>query len=282
MNAPPVLLFPANPTVGQFWQGYVWNGSMWVCTTTNGMQIFTQVFNAAGTYMPSPGLISCVVETIGGGGAGGGVGAPASNESLGGSGGGSGGYSRKTLPAALVLGGVLVTIGAGGDFGPNTGQAPSGGTTAFGALCVAYGGIGGWAMFPGVTAPQPGGGAPPGIGDVAFPGAAGTAGYWLVFTTANTNFSAATPLGGHVYGGNANLMIGANTSTAGPSGLPNTGAGGAGACINQMTTPTSAAGGGGGSGLCIVTEYCWADSAAGCCPPGGGARVAYGYNEGCE
>jgi hypothetical protein len=273
MNAPP---FPPNPSFGQYFGNWVWSGSRWVCTNTNGVRIVVQKFFASAPYTPSPGLITAMVEAWGGGGAGGGVGAPASNECLGGSGGGSGGYSRIALASGLVLGGVNVTIGAGGAFGGDNGQALPGQATSFGALCVANGSIGGWAMFPSVSNPEPGGGAPPGIGDLALPGATGTPGYWLVFATANTNFSAATPLGGQIAGGNSGLMIGAGSGSDGLFGAANTGAGGAGATINQMATPTSFAGGGGGSGLCIVTEYCWADAVDdGCgCGPTGMARVA--------
>jgi hypothetical protein len=273
MNAPP---FPPNPSFGQYFGNWVWSGSRWVCTNTNGVRIVTQVFRASAPYTPSPGLITAVVETFGGGGAGGGVGQPQSNECLGGSGGGSGGYSRITLASGLVLGGVNVTIGAGGAYGGNAGQALSGAATSFGALCVANGGDGGWAMFPGVTSPQPGQGASAGIGDVAYPGACGQPGYWLLFDTPNVNFSAACPLGGQIFGGNVGVMIGVDTSAQGPTALPNTGAGGSGAASNQMTTATSQAGGGGGSGICIVTEYCWADAVDdGCgCGPTGMARVA--------
>lgn len=256
MNAPP---FPLNPTVGQRFGQWVWNGGRWVCSPATGVQVIIQTFTASGPYMPSPGLVTAVVECWGAGGAGGGVGEPSSNEALGGSGGGSGGYSKKALAAALVAGGVQVTIGVGGAYGPNSGKAPDGTATSFGALCVANGGIGGWAMFPSVSDPEPGGGAPPGVGDVASPGATGAPGYWLVFTAPQTNYSSATQLGGQINGGNAGLMLGANNGFAGPSGAPNSGAGGAGATANQLSAPTSFAGGGGGSGLCVVTEYCWMD-----------------------
>lgn len=272
MNAPASRIappFPTNPAVGERHGSWVWNGVTWVCAPTTGIQVLTTVFTASGPYMPSPGLVSVTVECIGGGGAGGGVGDPANNIAGGGSGGGSGGYSSKTLPAALVLGGVQVTIGAGGAFGGNAGQADNGQATTFGALCVANGGSGGFAMFPGVTAPEPGAGAAPGVGDVALPGAAGTAGYWELFDAAQTNFSSATPLGGQIRGGNANLMTGAGNGANGPPAAPNTGAGGAGATANQLATPTSFSGGGGGSGLVIVTEYCWAtgDSGEDCMNP---------------
>src|SRR5580704_13026830 len=142
MNVVPP--FPVNPQFGQFWNSWVWNGSRWVCTSGSGMRVVTQVFHASAPYSPSPGLVTAVVECVGGGGGGG----PCAESTVtigGGGGAGSGGYSRVTLAAALVLGGVNVTIGAGG-FGGNPlpdGIANAGQPTTFGAMCVANGGGGG-------------------------------------------------------------------------------------------------------------------------------------------
>lgn len=263
MNAPP---FPLNPSVGQIAGNYVWNGSMWVCMNqTVGMQVSITTFTTSGVYMPAAGLTSLVVECIGGGGGGGGVAQPTSNEVFSGSGGGSGGYSRKALPASLVLGGVVVTIGAGGVNGGNQGQAGAGGATTFGALCVANGGLGGFAMYPSVTAPEPGAGAAPGIGDVALPGSAGDPGTWLVLS-APSNTTLGSPNGGVMWGGDQGVMVGAATATQGLNGRPNTGAGGGGGIINQYATATSVAGGAGGTGVCIVTEYVWGGQSGGCAP----------------
>jgi hypothetical protein len=276
MNAP----FPPNPGFGQTYGGWTWNGSRWVCTTAPGLRIVVQTFRVSAPYTPSPGLISCVVETFGGGGGGGGITGydTASNQWItAGGGGGSGGYSRIALAAALVLGGANVTIASGGAQGTPTVSGGNGGATSFGALCVANGGYGGGTFTPNGPYGFPGQGAAPGIGDVAFPGVPGGAGQVTAFATETTfDFSGGT--GGAIFGGSVATITGAGGFNDGANGMPNTGAGGTGACGNQVGPPAVTQGGGmGGSGLCVVTEYCWADGAdsdCGCGPGSGQARIA--------
>jgi hypothetical protein len=287
--APP---FPPNPAFGDVFGNWVWSGSRWVCTNTNGIRIVCQVFPASAPYMPSPGLVTAVVECVGGGAGGGGAlsSVPPSFTveawSCGGGGGGSGGYSRIALAAGLVAGGVNVTIGAGGAGGPATVQTTgaAGGVTSFGALCVANGGNGGGsnvsgapsALDPSVGYGGLGGG--PGIGDVAVWGNSGGSGGTEVF---NPNLANSVVWGG--FGGAS--FFGSSPSGAvdlaqggGVAGNNGTfGAGGSGAASAVNTRP--AVGGVGGSGLCVVTEYCWADvtdPGCGCGPTSGGARVAIG------
>jgi|SRR5580700_3287121 hypothetical protein len=278
MNAPP---FPANPSFGQYFGNWVWSGSRWVCTNTSGVRVVVQVFGASAPYTPSPGLITAVVETVGGGGGGGGS-LNTGGGAGGGGGGGSGGYSRVALASGLVLGGVNVTIGQGGagtvDPASPSGKSLPGTATSFGALCVASGGGGGQANNGGIGGIYQGdAGVPaaPGIGDVAAPG--------------NPGFPGATYAAGAGAGaiqlvvggtGGATLFGGAGQSALCPPGAALTGAagtgwgaGGAGAAVNEVTN--DAYGGAGGAGICIVTEYCWADAiddGCGCGP--GGARVA--------
>jgi hypothetical protein len=274
MNAPP---FPANPAFGQYFGNWVWSGSRWVCTNTNGVRIVVQVFRASAPYTPSPGLISAVVETVGAGGDGGaaaGV-APFTN---GGGGGGSGGYSRITLASGLVLGGVNVTIGQGAQVAGGTefDYGPSGGPTSFGSMCVANGGTGGGGNAAalaiwGFSGP----GALPGIGDLALPGNPGGVGTSLVENTFALNCIGG--FGGSIWGGGgiSNLV---GSGATGP-GFPGTGpgAGGSGACTNNNPTTEEQPGGAGAAGICIVTEYCWADAiddGCGCGTTMSGARVA--------
>jgi hypothetical protein len=276
MNAPP---FPTNPSFGQYFGNWVWSGSRWVCTNTNGVRLVTQVFRASAPYMPSPGLISCVVECWGAGGGGGAVvGIPTYIVS--GGGGGSGGYSRITLASGLVLGGVNVIVGAGG--APSEGNPPvpggSGGATSFGAFCVANGGGGAYGNDTSTEFGNGGAPAQPGVGDIAAPGSFGFAGQTIIIPTGSPmlnmlgwgGYGATTMLGG-----GDQQAAGPGTVSPGTGGVPNTGSGGIGAISNQ-TSGQFANGGPGGSGLCVVTEYCWADTIDdGCgCGPTGGARVA--------
>jgi hypothetical protein len=276
MNAPP---FPPNPAVGQGFQSWVWNGSRWVCTAAPGIRIVTQVFPASAPYTPSPGLMSLVAETWGGGG-GGGACAQAPNTIGGGGGGGSGGYSRVTLAAALVLGGVNVTIGAGGFGGnpPDSSESLPGGATSFGSMCVANGGLGGISNNSGVSWGSPGPGAPVGVGSVVFPGNPGLPGTSTTVDPSDPFTNASNGAGGAIAGGGGLVTL--VTSGVGAAGSPGLGpgAGGSGAVINQASVGVLP-GGTGGNGMCIVTEYCWADAMddGGCgCAPTGGARVAIG------
>jgi hypothetical protein len=238
------------------------------------MRVLIQTFTAPGTYQPSPGLVSLVVECIGGGGGGGQCGTPSgdANVIVTGAGGGSGGYSRKALAGSLVLGGVAVTV-AGSAAAQLTGTP-----TSFGAFCVANGGGGGQGNSG--TSPdygQAGIEANPGIGDVAFPGACGENGTLdVVAASPLAAISAQGGRGGCIFGGTSSVVVAPANAANGVPGASNTGAGGSGAAINQLGTLTVYNGGAGGSGLCIVTEYCWADTtggSSGCvnvpaCPPG--------------
>ena len=234
-----------------------------LCPPATGVRVVTQVFLASAPYMPSPGLVTAVVETIGGGGEGGAVSSGSVTFILFGGGGGSGGYSRKTLAASLVAGGVAVTVGG------------QGAATSFGALCVANGGLPGGSNNATTLFGGPGLPAPPGIGDIALPGNCGVAGSYQVYTTPfNTSVSGA--LGGTMWGGGNTNDVGYPGQAAGANGSANTGAGGQGAVSNQVSAPTDTIlGGAGGSGLCIVTEYCWADVVPeDCGTTMSGARVA--------
>jgi hypothetical protein len=279
MNAPP---FPTNPSFGQYYGNWVWSGSRWVCTNTNGVRLVTQVFTASAPYMPSPGLISAVVECYGAGGGGGAANCLGqATLVIAAGGGGSGGYSRIVLASGLVLGGVNVTIGvggAGGAVGGNTGGA--GTATSFGAFCVANGGGGGENNDESASPASLWGRAGPagavGVGDVAFAGSEGFSGMVLLFPTP-TPSAFQGGAGGQIFGGNTNSYVSTGGFDSGKNAQANSGAGGSGAIVNQSSTAGVPPGGAGGSGLCIVTEYCWADTVddgCGCGPTSGQARVA--------
>lgn len=262
MNAPP---FPINPSVGEWAGAWVWNGVQWVASPTTGLRQNVVTFAASGPYMPSAGLVSCNVECVGGGGGGGGVTLGANGASYIGSGGGggAGGYSRKTLPGALVRGGVMVTVGAGGVFSePGTSQASGNGTaTTFGAFCSANGGSGGNDWTAGTqNVGQPGTGGAAGIGDLAFAGATGYAGTSNIFTAPPVQMGGMGGNGGQGFFGGApgggDAWIGGAVN--GHDGSLGTGSGGAGGVVNQVANGT-ANGGQGGDGICVVTETLWGD-----------------------
>lgn len=207
-------------------------------------------FLGSGTYTPSDGITSIIVELVGGGGSGAGATASASQVSAGG-GGGAGGYSIERILAAALGATETVTIGAGGaapTAGNNAGNA--GGTTSFGSLLSATGGSGGGtsstAAVIGVAGTDAGAGSG---GDVNAQGGAGGG--------ATARFSDAIVLGGgggDSYfggGGAARLTFGA-ASVAGRQG-GNYGAGGSGGV--SIDAGGAVAGGAGAAGVVIVTEY---------------------------
>lgn len=105
-----------------------------------GRLINVQMFTATGTYTPTAGTKSVVVEVVGGGGASGGTAATSSSTVAAGGSGGGGGYAKSRLTSGFA--GVTVTVGSGG--APVAGgQGTSGGTSSFGSLLSATGGVGG-------------------------------------------------------------------------------------------------------------------------------------------
>jgi hypothetical protein len=279
MNAVPGIPFPRNPAVGDRWQNWVWNGSRWVCSP-GGFVLIRQVFLANAIYQPSIGLISGRARTRGGGGGGGAAGpSPLATYITGGGGGGSGSQSELVFPASLVLGGVTVNIGLGGAGGlisPIAAQGSPGGTTSFGALCSAPGGLGGFPAHPGTAVGEPGPGGPRGVGDFTTPGSDGAPG---INTQVVTGFAQIvwSGRGGQLDSGGHATDIGPGGGVGGRPGDANTGAGGGGALFNADPTGAIYEGAFGGSGFCLVDEYCWIEPGSeGCCPDEvGQARVAW-------
>lgn len=269
MNAPP---FPLNPAVGQRFGNWVWNGTRWVSTQATGVQVITTVFLQSAPYQPSPGLVSLIVRCTAGGGGGG---AAINNAAappyviVSGSGGGAGEFASKTLPAALVLGGVLVTVGAGGAGSTGANNAGIGGDTLFGAYCVARGGNGATDMVAEVAVGVPGDGGGwgsegGGAGDFGYYGASGMQGTNQNSTTALA-LGASGGMGGANFGGNKAVHAQPSQIVPGASAQNSSGAGGTGGVINQAVG--TAVGGAGGSGLVVIDEFCWGDIGDDCCQP---------------
>lgn len=110
---------------------------------TPGRLLNMQLFTASGTYTPTPGTKSIVVEVQGAGGGGGGIGAAGTSTVAIGNGGAAGGYAKSRLTSGFS-GGIAITVGnggAGGNLAP-TGGSP-GGLSSFGSTIVANGGGGG-------------------------------------------------------------------------------------------------------------------------------------------
>ena len=160
------------------------------------------VFNNNGIYTPTAGIASVVVECVGGGGGGGA--AVALNAGGGAGGGGSGGYSRRLLMPAQIGSSQTVTVGAGGAGGvAGVSGAGNGGTTSFGSLVTALGGIASVGFNPtGQSFWGLGGnGAGIGTGDVVLPGQPGENGSVLGASGSGTNLAVIGGTGGAMNGG---------------------------------------------------------------------------------
>ena len=232
------LSFPASPTVGQIYKGWIWDGTKWVVNTpAPPTSPTTRILTVgSGTYATPANVAYLEVTIIGGGGGGGGGGATGASGVVGG---------NSQFGGWIAGGGNFGGAGGAGPGGAPSGTTPTwavvGGTgnSANNATSYATGGGGGNSSLGGAG----GGGAPP-----------SGAGYY-----AQTN----TGSGG---GG------GAATSNASGNGG---GGGGAGATVFVLITNPAASysyligaagtggvngagggpGGNGGSGVIIIVEH---------------------------
>ena len=208
-----------------------------------------QTFPSSGTYTPTPGMVYCVVEMVGGGGGGGGTPTATSSSGCAGGAGGSGAYSKGLFSATTIGTSQTVTVGAGGSAGANA-NGGSGGTSSLGSLITAPGGGGGAvnitrtssAVFTGSAAAIAGTG-----GSINAPGTAGTMGVLLIGSNVLSGNGGST-----LWGGGGIGVTG--TNNGGTSAAANSGGGGSGSIVFGVTG-VNAAGGSGGTGLVIITEY---------------------------
>lgn len=211
-----------------------------------GALINVQRITATGTYTPTPGTNSIVVELLGGGGAGGGTPATGAGQIAVGGGGNAGAYCLSRITSAFS--GVTVTIGAAG-VGSSGAAGGNGGNSSFGALMTANGGAGG-AIGAGAI-------ATPTI-SLASSTAATASGGNLVnangsFGDYGESISAALNIGGK--GASSQYGSGGypGVNSAVPTAASGFGAGGAGSALNA--SQAAQAGSNGAAGVCIIYEY---------------------------
>ncbi|EEW5978146.1 hypothetical protein D7V53_20510 [Escherichia coli] len=208
-----------------------------------GRLIGVRTITTSGTYTPTPGTKSIIVEVQGAGGGGGGVGTTNSTSVAVGCGGGGGAYAKSRI--TNLDSAYTVTIGAGGAGGVN-GNGGNGGGSSFGSI-TAGGGFGGGS----------GNGVPPIIqNSTGIPTASGGN---LI------NQSGSSPIVALALSTVAVLAGGGGSSPCGVGGGPHgsagkgfqatgygAGGGGANAYVNNSAQYNGAAG---SNGVVIVWEY---------------------------
>lgn len=222
----------------------------------NALGFGFQVFTSNGTYIPTSGMLSCLVIATGPGGGGGGADDVSPGRAIGG-GGGAGGTVIRRYTSVEIGASQIVVVPAGGVGGDITGSAgTSGSNTLFGAggtLITAQGGTGGAGAPNGnATVGQggPGGGAL--FGDLNIPGGPGYRGDASFQTDSQSKGGA----GGNSFWGGGADGAGQTTPFNGvvngdSASVPGTGGGG-GLVVNDNA---GAAGGSGASGIIVVLEF---------------------------
>ncbi|MFG0828758.1 hypothetical protein ACF8R6_10320 [Pseudomonas sp. CJQ_7] len=224
-------------------------GGSWVLINSTGgatgRLLNVQVFSASGTYTPTPGMKSAIIEARAGGGGSGGIAATSSSQY--GVAGGAGGGARAVgkYSAAEIGAGQVVTIGQGGAGGASGSVGSNGGTTSVGSLISAAGGTGGnpgsiTTLTSNINAGALGGQTIVGGNLIAEPGQPGGMGIYV-----NNSFR-----GGNG-GGPAGGVGGVISDVTPPSGGLGSGAGGhvAGASASARS------GSSGGNGYVVIWEY---------------------------
>lgn len=217
-------------------------------TNSTGRLIGVRTFTANGTYTPTPGTTSIVVEAIGGGGGGGGsANPPASNQSSAG-GGGGGAYTVGRFTSAFS--GLAVTVGAAGAGGTtNSGNGGNGGTTSLGAIISAGGGVGalGFTYTGAATSLlSPGGnGGNLGTGGNIYSTGGASGGYGFMLPNSLIGGS------GAACGKNGAAVPSAGSNSPGLTATAKGGGGGGGCSIAGNTF----VGGAGAPGVLIIYEY---------------------------
>lgn len=221
-------------------------------TNINGAQapgrlINVQTFTANGTYTPTPGMTSCIIEAQGGGGAGAGITTPGAGNISVGAPGGCGSYAMGRFTAAAIGASQSVTVGAAG--ASNSGAAGgNGGTTSVGALVSCPGGSGGGVLNNQVPPTSNGNGvatsAPTGGNIISTRG---------ITNGVSVGNSATFGYGGA--GGPSKFGNGASGGILNGNGTAslNNGAGGGGTCGASGSATLS--GGAGFIGIVIIWEY---------------------------
>jgi hypothetical protein len=205
---------------------------------------------ASGTYTPTSGTKSVIVECLGGGGGGGGCAANPASQASGGQGGGAGAYGVGYFTTGFS--GVTLTIGTAGTAGTaGVNDGGAGGITSFGSLLSVSGGLGGKSgQTLGLVA----------IGQTATNNISTITGANLYSVPGDDGWSgilAKTVSPGNISGKGASSRYGkggSSVSTQG-DGLAASGRGAGGSGGISYASGAAQAGGAGTAGIIVVWEY---------------------------
>lgn len=225
-------------------------GAGWI-DGSSGRLINVQTFLASGTYTPTPGTKSIVIQGNGGGGGGGGCPATSASQQATGFGGYSGTYGMARFTTGFT-GGLAVTIGAGGTAGAVGGAGGAGGDTKLGTILTIPGGPGGAAGAASPTTSAV-------FVNTQSNAVTSTVGGLLIQTLnpvqgpANLVLSLTSALGGG--GGDSMFGRGGRQSLAPSSGLAGNGNGTGGSGAAQQPSNSGQPGGAGIVGILNIFEY---------------------------
>lgn len=223
--------------------GIISNLKAGVLKLNTGRLTGCRILTSSGSYTPTSGTKSIVVEVQGAGGGGGGVGATNSTSVAVGCGGSGGAYAKSYI--AKVDSSYSVMVGAGG-VGGVAGNGGNGGASSFGSI-QAGGGFGGGA----------GNGVPPIIqNSTGIPTASGG----NILNQSGQNPQIGMALSSSVIisggGGHSVLGVGGNPHGSAGNGMSATGYGAGGGGANAYSNNSNQYNGAvGGNGVVIVWEY---------------------------
>ncbi len=236
----------------------------WAAPVSQGGRVVSQAFTSTGafTYTPTSGMVTCIIELVGAGGASGGSATTTGSEVAGAGGGGGGSYLKIRATAAQIGANAPGSVGTGGTAGTagnNPGNA--GGNTTItiggGTTWTAAGGSGG---IGSATSAGNGTSSLGGAGNTNTTGTNATLMANIQGKNGESSFNFSTsfvnsgiggiPGGGYGQGGVSIKLFATGSSTgAAPHGVGG-GAGGSGTYGSAAVAGTA-----GANGFCLITEF---------------------------
>lgn len=222
----------------------------------NGYMLWQTLYLTASTTFVKanyPGLKGVKVKCQGGGGGGGGTATTTAAQASCSGGGAGGAYAERFVAAANLGATETVTVGGAGAGGAADARGATGGTSSFGAHCIAPGGDGGFNRNATAKINASSGASPTtgGTGSLVIPGGGGGAGIAFAGATDSSHDDGVYGTGGSsALGGSGRGARGASTA---PATGANWGSGGSGNVCGPSTAGKP--GGAGGPGIVIIEIY---------------------------